>query len=116
MLLLCLLITPPQPTPPPTPNPTSQPTPPPTPAPVDGTWTAVNTIFSTDSTVASIGCDAADNVNRRAFDKTTEKFYCNRDYTEPTGIVVQPSHGQMSVAKKLRVYSHNNCPNCDGEW
>eukprot|EP00985_Skeletonema_marinoi_P031822 scaffold37821_cov127-Skeletonema_marinoi.AAC.1 len=75
----------------------------------------VNTIFSTDATVSSVGCDASSGVIMRAIDKNTDKFYCFRDGSEPTGITVQPSwDGRKSVAKKLRVYAHNNCGDCDG--
>ena len=54
------------------------------------------------------------NVNKRILDQTTEKWYCGgRAGTEYPGLIVSPSHGKMSIAKKLRIYTHNNCPNCD---
>ena len=91
----------PQPTPNPTPNPTTS---------FDENFTTVNTIFASDSTVTTVGCDGSnDVVNKRAIDKTTEKFYCIRNSSEPAGVVVHPSHEQPSIAKALRVYSHNNC-------
>lgn len=75
----------------------------------------VNTVFSSDSVVTRVGCtDDNGNVNKRAFDVTTEKFYCTRDLTSVgSGIIVQPSHQRMSIAEKLRVYAHNNCNKCD---
>ena len=113
LTILSLSFHPFQPTNPPSPLPTSSPT---TGPPTSGEY--VNTIFSTDSTASSVGC-ASGGGNQRAFDKTTEKFYCNRDSTaeaETSGLIVYPALERLSVAKKLRVYAHNNCPNCDGEW
>jgi len=71
-----------------------------------------NTIFDTESSVESVACSAS---NSRAFDQTTEKWFCGMDASsaEASGIIISPSHGLMSIAKKLRVYTANNCPDCD---
>ena len=51
---------------------------------------------------------------------TTEKFFCDHLDMPPNengnfvdGFVVSPTHGKLSIAKELRIYTHNNCANCD---
>lgn len=44
---------------------------------------------------------------------TTEKTGCTGNGLESPGFIVSPSHEMMSISKKLRVYAHNNCGNCD---
>lgn len=99
----------------PTPLPTSIPTPVPTngaTTPTNLVGEYVNTVLASDSTVVDVGCDSpAGRMN--TIDRSTEKFTCTQSGTENPGIIVTPSHGQMSIAKKLRVYAHNNCPSCD---
>jgi hypothetical protein len=99
----------------PTPLPTVATTPPPTYAPVTSipvNGNLVNNVIDKESAVIAFGCIEGDNVIRRAFDATTEKFFCTKtDGATEHGIVVTPS--QASIVKSLRVYAHNNCPNCD---
>ena len=120
-----------KPTPPPTPAPipgvpstmmptTPQPSKSPTPSPTMSTPTThsptiplpqgavnVNSIFDTGSNVIAFGCGSvADVVEGRAIDGTTEKFVCLKSGTESPGIIVKPFG--LSVAKGLRIYSHNN--------
>ena len=70
----------------------------------------------TSVTIASGARQDRTNVLRRAVDKTTEKFYCDRTgyAPDPVALDLVPSHGKLSIVKALRVYTHNNCPNCDG--
>lgn len=76
--------------------------------------TPVNNIFDTASVGVTVGCTSSyDSTKTRAFDGTTAKFICFKSPPELPGIVVTPSHGKMSVANSLRVYTQNNCPNCD---
>lgn len=60
-------------------------------------------------------CHSLRSLHIRFSHATSPQFFCNRNSTalEPTGIVVHPSHERLSIAKKLRVYAHNNCYNCD---
>ncbi len=46
-------------------------------------------------------------------DPTTEKYTCKQIHTEPTGLVMAPAHGKQSIAKAMRLYTANNCANCD---
>jgi len=76
--------------------------------------TAVQTsnIFSKDSLHTNIGCTSEwSGTNSFAIDGTTEKWYCTKEGVP--GFQVEPLHDQMSIPQRLRVYSHNNCPNCD---
>jgi len=78
--------------------------------PVNGNF--VNNVIDKESAVTAFGCSEGDNVLRRAFDATTEKFICTKPAgATEHGIVVTPS--QASIVNSLRVYAHNNCPNCD---
>ena len=80
--------------------------------PADGT--PVNNILDAASVGVAVGCtDAYDNTKTRVFDHTTSKFLCFKLAPELPGIDVTPSQGKLSIAQSLRVYSHNNCPNCD---
>ena len=69
-----------------------------------------SSVFDTGSTVESIGCTNSNYYNNLATDGTTDKYRCDKS-RDTTGIVVKPAHKRMSIVKKLRVYSHNNCPN-----
>ena len=82
--------------------------------PDDGEY--VNTIFDAGSPVSSFGCSSTQtHRNKYAIDGTTGKFICDRNgYKDvPNGIIVSPSHSQMSIAKKLRIYAPNSRNNCD---
>jgi len=93
----------------PTGSPTLSPVVPP---PAGGT--PVNNIFDTASVGVTVGCtDSYEGTKTKVFDHTTSKFLCFKLAPELPGIDVTPSHGQLSIAQSLRVYSHNNCPNCD---
>lgn len=73
----------------------------------------VATIFDIGSTVTSFGCKNA-NTDNYAFDKTTNKFVCDRaNLNEAVGLVVKPFHHRSSIAQGLRIYSNNDCPLCD---
>jgi hypothetical protein len=74
----------------------------------------VNTIFSVGSPVENFGCNNT-HKNANAIDGKTSKYLCDRDgyHDVSNGIIVSPSHAQMSIAKKLRIYAQNNCNNCD---
>ncbi len=100
------------PTSPPTAEPTQNPIPSPTQVPTGGVdGQAVNTIVY-PSTITTFGCSK---VSRRgaAVGPTTEKFVCEQIHTEPTGFVMAPAHGKSSIAKSMRLYTANNCANCD---
>lgn len=77
----------------------------------------VKSIFDTGSTVTSFGCANPESGTspNNAVDETTMKFYCDREglANEPTGLVVVPFHGRVSLAQGLRIFAHNNCPDCD---
>lgn len=72
---------------------------------------AVSSIFDIGSTVTSFGCDGG--IPNFAIDGTTTKYSCTPSLGEPTGLIITPSHQQMSRAEGLRIYAHNNCPKCD---
>lgn len=98
----------PQPSKPPTASPTTaEPTTHAPTLPLPEGAAHVNSIFETDSNVLAFGCGSvSDVVEGRAIDGTTEKFVCLKSGTESPGIIVKPS--RLSVAKGLRIYSHNN--------
>jgi len=75
---------------------------------------SVFSIFDVGSTVTSFGCTNTEASNS-ALDGTTSKYFCDRDnlLEDPTGLVITPSHQRLSIAEGMRVYAHNNCPNCD---
>lgn len=96
----------------PTPEPTLNPIPSPTPAPTDGVdGLAVNTIVY-PATITSFGCSKVVR-SGSAVDPTTEKYVCVQIHNEPTGFVMAPAHGKHSIAKEMRLYTANNCPDCD---
>jgi hypothetical protein len=72
-------------------------------------------IFGRDSILISFGCrDPTRKETYRAIDQTTEKFFCERSSLhDVAGIIVSPPPQRMSIAKGIRLYTHNNCPNCD---
>ena len=45
-------------------------------------------------------------------DGMTNEFICKID-AEETGMIFQPSHGRVSLAKGLRVYANKDCVDCD---
>ena len=56
-----------------------------------------------------------DSTKTRAIDGNTNKFICFKEAgATEHGIIVTPSHGQLSLAQSLRIYTHNNCGQCDG--
>lgn len=75
----------------------------------------VASILDKGSTVSVFGCNPDYSVSaNRALDGTTDKWYCGRsDVNGVSGWIVTPTHQRMSIAQGLRVYAHNNCPNCD---
>ena len=91
-------------------NPTAEPSSSPTNKPTtshptinyeSGTSTA--NILDAESSVSPFGCS---NTPHNALDGTTEKWSCNRSgQVVASGFEVKPSHGLMTVVKKLRVYS-----------
>ena len=102
------MLLPPPPTPPPTLSPTAS---------IADDAQAVNTVLYPGS-VESFGCSRA----RRAYrvlSPTTDKFICDhidmpkQDGLWVSGFTVSPSHRKLSIAKELRLYTHNNCVNCD---
>jgi len=102
----------PQPSNQPTPEPTLNPIPSPTPGPtvgVDGQ--AVNTIVY-PATITSFGCSRVIRAGS-AVDPLTEKYVCEQRHNELTGFVMAPAHKKLSVAKAMRLYTANNCPDCD---
>ena len=67
-------------------------------------------IFDTASTVVTTGCTMdKDGTKAKAVDRDTRKFMCFKlaGATE-WGVIVSPSHGQLSVAQSLRLYTHSN--------
>ena len=88
----------------PTANPTAN-------LPDDG-WLVTNILEGSSAT--NFRC-VTDSKVWKAFDKSTNKYWCNRlgmhDY--PTGIIVTPEHGQLTIPKSLRLYTSHKCMNCD---
>ena len=76
---------------------------------------AVASILDKGSTISSFGCrDPTHKETIRAIDQTTEKFFCERTSLHSTaGIIASPSTKMSTIAKGLRLYTHNNCPACD---
>jgi hypothetical protein len=74
-------------------------------------WTKVHSIVDSTATVTAFGCSPAYGEKNFA-DGTTKKFQCNLTPELP-GVVIKPSHGHQSIVEGIRVYAHNNCPNCD---
>jgi hypothetical protein len=73
-------------------------------------------ILDVGSTVTRFGCQETwIEPSNNALDQTTNKFICDREglLGEPTGIIIKPSHYRLSIAEGLRVYAHNDCPECD---
>lgn len=94
-------------------SPTLSPTESPIAAPPQG-GVEINNILEVGSTFSDAfgGCSTSAN---RAIDKTTEKYSCSRTNGpgSASGFSVTPASGKMSVVKQFRLYSHNNCGNCD---
>ena len=46
---------------------------------------------------------------------SADKFVCDRTnyINQPTGLIIKPSHERLSIAEGLRVYSSNECFQCD---
>ncbi|KAL7543207.1 hypothetical protein ACHAXR_012486, partial [Thalassiosira sp. AJA248-18] len=87
-------------------------------APTDApTLNEVASIFDEESYVSVFGCNSPNpNMPHRAIDGSTNKYICDRTGLqggESPGIIVIPSHNKVSIAKALRVYSHNDCSGCD---
>ena len=76
---------------------------------------AVNSIFDSGSFVSAFGCinSGSGLAPNYAVDGSTHKYFCERDVNEPTGLAISPSHLRPSIARGMRIYAHNNCPNCD---
>lgn len=74
----------------------------------------VANIFDSGSSVVVFGCRISSNGNI-ALDMTTDKFVCDRTnyINQPTGLVIKSSHKRLSIAEGLRVYSSNECFQCD---
>ncbi len=78
----------------------------------------MNTVLYPGS-VQSFGCSRTVRPGSAIY-PSTEKYFCDH-LDMPTdsngiwvdGFVVSPSHGKLSIAKDLRLYTHNNCVNCD---
>lgn len=94
-------------------SPTLSPTESPIAAPPQG-GVEINNILEVGSTFSDAfgGCSTSAN---RAIDKKTEKYACSRPNGpgSASGFSVTPASGKMSVVKQFRLYSHNNCGNCD---
>jgi len=76
----------------------------------------VSNILDEESYVSVFGCNNVDvNVPPRLVDGSTNKFVCDRTGLQGTasGMIIIPSHNKVSIAKALRVYSHNDCSGCD---
>jgi hypothetical protein len=75
----------------------------------------VATVLSEGSIIVPFGCsDPNDRETSRAIDRTTKKFFCERSsLAEASGIVITPPSPTMSIVKGLRLYTQNNCVNCD---
>ena len=101
----------------PTAPPTQRPTPHPTAAIAEGAQ-AVNTILYPGTVHSVAGCSRVVRKDE-ILNPSTKKFFCDHlDMPTTDGIfvdsfVVSPSHGKLTVAKELRIYTHNNCANCD---
>lgn len=123
------------PTPPPTTTTTSQPTA----LPITGVEVA--SVIDVGSTITSFGCTFTN--PQKFVDRTTKKTYCSGiTAASLPGIIVTPSHGDLSIVEGIRVYgellkltpiicqhqsppcsllthvshtatAHNNCPKCD---
>jgi len=98
----------------PIPSPTTSPTKSPAVSISNGTPT--RNIFDLSSTIVTTGCTAEkDGTKTRAVDNNTNKFMCFKENgATEHGIIVTPSHGKLSIAQSLRLYTHNNCGKCDG--
>lgn len=80
----------------------------------------MNTILYPGTAHSFVGCSRVAR-KHEIVNPTTEKFFCDHldmPTTETNGIfqdsfIVSPSHGKLSIAKELRIYTHNNCGNCD---
>jgi hypothetical protein len=72
-------------------------------------------ILDKESIINSFGCrEPTHKEIDRATDQTTEKFFCERSSLHNSaGIIVTSPKPRWSVAKGIRFYSHNNCPDCD---
>jgi len=100
------------------PRPSAVPTPKPTVSPLAAL--AVKTVTPEGSTATMFGCSNTGKrkAEHRAIDEKTSKYYCARNSgkawdTHPSGLIIVPRHGQMSVVKAFRIYPANNCPDCD---
>ena len=98
-------------------QPSSAPSDSPTAAVAEGSQ-AVNTVLYPGS-VQSFGCSRTIRAGH-AIASTTEKYICDHldmptqgDGIFVSGFVLSPEHGKLSIAKDLRLYTHNNCANCD---
>lgn len=124
------LLMPPPPTPPPTlspsvspskapsGSPTLHPTPHPTAALNLGANAQTTNSILYPGSLTSFGCPARTIRWWAALQPTTEKFMCDRDGMVETpkisGFTLTPDHGgKLTIAKELRLYTHNNCANCD---
>ncbi len=124
------LLMPPPPTPPPTlspsvspskapsGSPTLHPTPHPTAALNLGANAQTTNSILYPGSLTSFGCPARTIRWWAALQPTTEKFICDRDGMVETpkisGFTLTPDHGgKLTIAKELRLYTHNNCANCD---
>ena len=113
------LPTTPMPTPAPTDEPTNLPTPNPTslapsisPSKTPSTdqptinmddVTVTANVLDVDSLISPFGC--SNSPSFKAVDGTTRKYVCQKSGLGiATGFEARPSHGQMSVVQKLRVY------------
>ena len=70
----------------------------------------VASVLDVDSTVVPINCAGGNSA--AAVDGTTEKFWCSRDgYTSAVpGVIIKPSHKQLSIINRLRIYNPNQYP------
>ena len=71
----------------------------------------VASVLDVGSTIAPINC--AEGNSAAAVDGTTEKFWCSRDgFTsdQVPGFVATPSHNQLSIISRLRLYNPNQYP------
>jgi hypothetical protein len=71
----------------------------------------VASVVDSTSSVVTFGCDPAYS-SHNTVDGSTSKFMCNKTPELP-GIVFTPEHPDQSIVKGIRIYAHNNCPNCD---
>jgi len=65
------------------------------------------------SSAAGFGC-VNDAKAWKSFDKSTNKYYCDRTglHDQPAGIIISPEHGQLTIPKALRLYTSSGCMNC----